>query len=40
MTDLVRDRIIEEALPEIPHTGFSQETLANAAARTGIRDAN
>src|SRR5579884_971051 len=36
MTDLVRDRILAEALPDIPHTGFSQETLANAAARAGI----
>lgn len=36
MTDLVRDRILEEALPDIPHSGFSLETLANAAARAGI----
>ena len=36
MTDLVRDRILAEALPDIPHTGFSQEALANAAARAGI----
>lgn len=36
MTDLVRDRILAEALPDVPHTGFSQETLANAAARAGI----
>lgn len=36
MTDLVRDRILAEALPDIPHTGFSQETLANVAARAGI----
>lgn len=36
MTDLVRDRILAEALPDVPHTGFSQETLANAAARAGV----
>src|SRR5579872_4856469 len=36
MTDLVRDRILAEALIDIPQTGFSQETLANAASRAGI----
>ena len=36
MSDLVRDRLLAEALPDIPHTGFSQETLASAAARAGI----
>lgn len=36
MSDLVRDKILAEALPEIPHTGFSQETLANAAAKAGV----
>jgi len=36
MTDLVRDRILAEALADIPHTGFSQETLANASARAGV----
>ena len=36
MTDLVRDRILAEALDEIPQTGFSQETLQNAASRAGI----
>ena len=36
MTDLVRDRILLEALPDIPHIGFSQEALANAAVRAGI----
>lgn len=36
MTDLVRDRILAEALVDIPHTGFSQETLANASARAGV----
>jgi ubiquinone biosynthesis protein COQ9 len=36
MTDLVRDRILTEALDDIPQTGFSQETLQNAAARAGV----
>jgi ubiquinone biosynthesis protein COQ9 len=36
MTDLVRDRILAAALPDIPNTGFSQETLANAATRADI----
>ncbi len=36
MTDLVRDRVLSEALPEIPQTGFSQETLAAAAEKAGI----
>src|SRR2546430_14682500 len=36
MTDLVRDRILAQALNEIPQTGFSQETLQNAASRAGI----
>ena len=36
MTDLVRDRILAEALDEIPQIGFSQETLQNAASRAGI----
>ena len=36
MTDLVRDRILAEALDEIRQTGFSHETLQNAASRSGI----
>lgn len=36
MTDLVRDRILAEALGDVPETGFSQETLHNAAARAGV----
>ena len=36
MSDLVRDHVLAEALPEIPQTGFSQETLANAASKAGI----
>ncbi len=36
MTDLVRDRVLAEALAEIPRTGISQETLVAAAAKAGI----
>ena len=36
MTDTVRERILLEALTEIPVTGFSDSTLAEAAARAGI----
>lgn len=36
MSDVVRDRVLIEALADIPQTGFSQETLASAASRAGI----
>ena len=36
MSDLVRERVLNEALSDIPRTGFSQETLAEAAARAGV----
>jgi len=36
MTDPVRERILLEALSEIPVTGFSDVTLSEAAARAGI----
>ncbi len=36
MSDLVRDRVLTEALSDIPRTGFSQETLLEAAARAGV----
>jgi ubiquinone biosynthesis protein COQ9 len=36
MTDLVRDRVLTEALAEIPQTGFSQGTLGAAAVKAGI----
>jgi ubiquinone biosynthesis protein COQ9 len=36
MSDLIRDRVLNEALTDIPQTGFSQETLAAAASRAGI----
>src|ERR1051326_153739 len=36
MTDTVRERILLEALSQIPVTGFSDAALAEAAARAGI----
>jgi len=36
MSDAIRDRVLIEALGEIPQDGFSEMTLANAAARAGI----
>jgi|SRR5579871_1047089 len=36
MTDTVRERILREALTQIPVTGFSDATLSAAAAATGI----
>ena len=36
MTDTIRERILLEALTEIPVTGFSDSTLSEAAARAGI----
>jgi len=36
MTDAIRERVLIEALGEIPQDGFSEMTLANAAARAGI----
>ena len=36
MTDTLRERILLEALTEIPVTGFTDAALSNAAARTGL----
>ena len=36
MSDAVRDRVLEEALGEIPLSGFSQASLDAAAAKAGI----
>ena len=36
MSDLVRERVLIEALADIPQTGFSQETLAAAGRRAAI----
>src|SRR4029078_6661863 len=36
MTDTIRERVLLEALTEIPVTGFSDATLSEAAARAGI----
>ena len=36
MSDAIRDRVLIEALGDIPQDGFSEMTLANAAARAGI----
>jgi ubiquinone biosynthesis protein COQ9 len=36
MSDAIRELVLMEALPEIPENGFSDLTLTNAAARTGI----
>jgi ubiquinone biosynthesis protein COQ9 len=36
MSDIVRDRVLDEALPEIPLSGFSQATLDAAATKAGI----
>lgn len=36
MSDLVRERVLSEALTDIPQTGFSQETLVAAASRAGV----
>jgi ubiquinone biosynthesis protein COQ9 len=36
MSDPVRERVLSEALTDIPQTGFSQETLVAAASRAGI----
>ena len=36
MTDTIRERVLIEALFEIPDSGFSDMTLTNAAARAGI----
>ena len=36
MSDAIRDRVLIEALGEIPQDGFSEMTLANAATRAGI----
>jgi ubiquinone biosynthesis protein COQ9 len=36
MSDMIRDRVLEEALPEIPQSGFSQAVLSAAGARAGI----
>jgi len=36
MSDIVRERVLLEALPEIPQSGFSQAALSAAGARAGI----
>src|SRR3981081_1357658 len=36
MSEGVRELVLMEALPEIPQNGFSDLTLTNAAARTGM----
>jgi len=36
MSDMIRDRVLAEALPHIPETGFSDATLTAAAERTGV----
>ena len=36
MTDAIRERVLIEALGEIPQDGFSEMMLANAATRAGI----
>ena len=36
MSDTVRDRVMAEALPEIPKTGISDVTLSNAAEKAGV----
>jgi len=36
MSDAIRERVLIEALGEIPQDGFSEMTLANAATRAGI----
>lgn len=36
MSDMIRDRVLEEALAEIPQKGFSEGVLSAAGARAGI----
>ena len=36
MSDTIRESVLVEALADIPQTGFSDETLAAAAARAGV----
>jgi len=36
MSDAIRELVLLEALAEIPENGFSETTLANAAARAGV----
>lgn len=36
MSDAIRERVLMEALVEIPESGFSEMTLTNAAARAGV----
>jgi ubiquinone biosynthesis protein COQ9 len=36
VSDAIRERVLIEALPEIPESGFSDATLAAAAAKAGI----
>jgi ubiquinone biosynthesis protein COQ9 len=36
MSDIIRDRVLAEALPQIPVTGVSDATLARAAEKAGV----